>query len=183
MPGGTERNLAGGGLLKSHCGRKRIEGADRDGHVLRITTRQVHAKVAALLAQIVATTDAELTTAARQATGHPDAIALAKRAWLARRPAARTSLKRPPQGCDLARELAAQDMGKADRDPRGARPNIDIDMVHPGGAYAHQRFAGPGDGGLCFFADQHVGAAVLVKPADFHAYPVGDWPCASMARP
>ena len=140
-------------VVEADVRRQRIQVGDRHFHVLGVAAGQVEPEVALLHAQVVATAQAEAHVPARQAAGHPDAVALPSAA-----PAS------PAEGRDLARELPSEDVRKRDRNARGAGAVIEVHMVDAHRAHAHHRFAGPGRGLAGFLADQDFRTAEAVEP-------------------
>src|SRR6188474_3395886 len=65
-------------------------------------------------------------------------------------------------------QFAPEDVREGERDARGARAVIEIDMVDADRAHAHQRLAGLRRGLRRFLVDQDLGAAELVELRDLH---------------
>jgi hypothetical protein len=128
------------------------------GRALRFAIGEVEPEVALLNAEIVATGEAQLALAARDAAGDPDTVAFLETGRLA------------VQRRDFAGELAAEDMREVDRDARRARAVVEVDMVDADRAHAQQRLAGLRRGLGRFLADQDFGTAELVEPRDFHRF-------------
>ena len=163
VPGGTERDLARGGVLEADVRRQRIQVGDRHFHVLGVAAGQVEPEVAFPHAQVVATAQAELACPARKAASHPDAVPFLERAG-------RAAGCRTTDFCDLTRELPSQDVRKGDRNARGAGPVIQVHVVDAHRAHAHHRFAGPGRGRGGFLAHQDFRTTEPVEPGHLHRH-------------
>ena len=156
VPGGAEGDLRRGRVLEAHVRGQGVEVGDRHRDVLGVAARDVEAEVAFLDAQVVAPGEAQLALAARNAAGDPHAVALLEICGVA------------VQAGDFAGEFAAQDVRERQRNARGARAVVEVDVVDAHRAHAHQRLAGLRRGLGGFLVDQDFRTAELVEPRDLH---------------
>jgi hypothetical protein len=69
---------------------------------------------------------------------------------------------------DVAGDLEAERVRKRDREPRGAVPHIDVDVVHRARAHADERLACPGLGIRHLVVTEDVRRPVLVEADGVH---------------